>query len=277
MINFNVHSFYINRRRRMRLKKYFINGITKAVIMSTLVMFGMWIAAPAQALVAAKAPDVSMKDAKYVGSETCASCHEDKVRNFKLSPHARISPAKAEDGVQGCETCHGPGSLHVDAGGGKGVFITNPKKDPSTCFACHMEKKMEFRLPNHHPVLEGKMSCTDCHDLHGADAMAHATTMETQNDTCFKCHKDQQGPFVYEHAALKDGCTTCHKVHGSINEKMLIARDANLCLRCHADVMFPSAIGAEGDHTSRIQNGACWTGGCHIALHGSNFAPDLRY
>ena len=180
--------------------------------------------------------------------------------------------------MQGCEMCHGPGSLHVQAGGGRGVGgIINPRKDPTTCFQCHTDKKVEFRLPYHHPVLEGKMSCTDCHSPHGEDARPwSATTLNDVNETCFKCHKDQRGPFVWEHEALREGCTTCHKVHGSIHEKMLLVRDLNLCLRCHTQTNFPT-IGKSNHATSRLPRGTCFSAGCHTAVHGSNFDEHLRY
>ncbi|MBF0618821.1 MAG: hypothetical protein HQL19_01505 [Candidatus Omnitrophica bacterium] len=215
--------------------------------------------------------------------ETCLGCHEDQGRTFKLSPHARIVTKDKDDLAQGCETCHGPGSLHAEAGGGKGVSIINPKKDPTICFTCHMEKKMEFRLPNHHPVLEGKMSCSDCHDMHGSDAKPwSATSMEGVNEVCFKCHKEQQGPFVYEHAALREGCTVCHKVHGSINAKMLQVRDMNLCLKCHVQPSSatdgtPTGMTIISDaHTNKSGRGTCWSTGCHSEVHGSNFQNHLK-
>lgn len=216
--------------------------------------------------------------AEYVGTETCASCHEKEHKEFLRSTHARISMDEASAKAQGCEMCHGPGSLHVDAGGGRGVHIVNPKKDPNTCFSCHMDKKAEFNLPHHHPVLEGKMSCSDCHSAHGEEVKPwSATTLKDVNDACFKCHKDQKGPFVWEHEVVREGCATCHKVHGSIHEKMLISRDDNLCLRCHAQANFP-VIGKSNHYTAgRIQPGTCFSAGCHTGIHGSNFDDHLRY
>ncbi len=215
--------------------------------------------------------------AEYVGTETCASCHVKENQEFKRSTHARIAVPGENIKAQGCESCHGPGSLHVAAGGGRGVGgIKNPRKDPSTCFECHTDKKTEFRLPYHHPVLEGKMSCADCHNPHGDDVRPwSATTMKDVNEACFKCHKEQRGPFAWEHEALREGCTTCHKVHGSINDKMLIARDSTLCLRCHTQVAFPT-IGAS-NHGTRLPQGSCYSAGCHTAIHGSNFDDHLRY
>src|SRR5450755_3395831 len=63
--------------------------------------------------------------AHYVGNQACADCHKDIVRIFPASPHARIhSGDGAMVGQSGCESCHGPGSRHIQAGGAK--FIINP-------------------------------------------------------------------------------------------------------------------------------------------------------
>ncbi len=238
---------------------------------------GLVFALSAGKVAAKEKVDVSelMKNAKYVGTETCVTCHEKEEKEFKLSTHAQISIDKVEGVAQGCEMCHGPGSIHVDASGGK-TNIINPMKSPDICFSCHLDKKAEFSLPFHHPVKEGKMSCNDCHSSHGPDARPWtSTSVEDVNEACFKCHKDQRGPFVWQHEALSEGCTTCHKVHGSINDKMLVARDSNLCLRCHTQVNFPT-IG-KSSHAGRMPQATCFSGGCHTAVHGSNFDDHLRY
>lgn len=217
-----------------------------------------------------------VEGAAYVGTETCATCHEKELKEFELSPHARLT-VDDKDGVvvQGCEICHGPGSVHSDNGGGKDNIIL-PRENPQICFSCHTDKKAEFMLPYRHPVLEGKMACADCHNSHGTDARPWSgTSMEHVNETCFKCHKEQQGPFIFEHEAAREGCTTCHKVHGSIHDKMLIARDNNLCFRCHTQTNFPFV--GDSNHNGRFQQGTCFSAGCHTAMHGSNFDDHLRY
>jgi len=220
--------------------------------------------------------------AHFVGDKTCAECHTNICRIFPSSAHARI---RLEDpraaGQTGCEACHGPGSLHVATGGGRGKAIVNPGKDPAACFECHRTVEAEFHLPQHHPLIEQKMNCAQCHDPHGADIFkgAGGPLMARFNETCAACHREQTRPVVFEHPAMREGCTVCHNPHGSINAKLLLQRDVNLCLRCHAQNQGPSAglyIG-NVDHSAFIRMGACWSSGCHTAVHGSNVDVRLRY
>jgi predicted CXXCH cytochrome family protein len=229
---------------------------------------------------------LQIEGATFVGDNACADCHADITRVFPASPHARLHLDNSRlPGQSGCESCHGPGSKHIELGGRGGLdkFIINPGKDPQACFQCHPETQAEFHFPQHHPVLEGKMNCVQCHDPHGADIMkpAGGPAMARLNETCAQCHREQTRPFIYEHPALREGCTTCHNPHGSINAKLLTVPDSNLCLRCHAQVQGPGAAGqifiGGRDHTSSMALGACWTAGCHTAVHGSNIHPILLY
>ena len=220
--------------------------------------------------------------AHFVGNQACADCHQDIVRKFLASPHARVHAGDAAmAGQSGCESCHGPGSRHVQAGGAK--FIINPRNDPASCFQCHLDVNAEFNLPQHHPVIEGHMSCGQCHDPHGGNIFkpAGGLAMARQNESCAQCHRDQTRPFVFEHGVMREGCTVCHDPHGSINQKMLVESDPNLCLRCHAQVQNANTRGqiyiGKVNHTTKLQIGTCWASGCHTAVHGSNVDPALRY
>lgn len=225
--------------------------------------------------------------AEYVGTKECAQCHSDQTDHFKNASHNKLAIADPKLGATGCEACHGPGSLHAKAGGGKNNIV-NPKKSPEACFACHVEKRGQFSLPSAHPVLAGKVSCVDCHEVHGSDAIQGRAALEGMNETCTKCHTAQKGPFVFEHGAVKEGCVSCHSPHGSVNQKMLVARDANLCLRCHLETpgKLPADLGQinanaighnNANHNSRLMTGNCWSSGCHEAVHGSNANNLLRY
>ncbi len=228
---------------------------------------------------------LEIPDATFVGNQACMDCHTNYVRSFPSSAHARIHVETAQPaGLTGCESCHGPGSKHIGAGGGRGKFILNPGKDPAACFRCHLETQVQFHLPQHHPVIEGKMNCVQCHDPHGMDITkpAGGLFMATADESCAQCHRAQTKPVVFPHEALREGCVFCHQPHGSINAKLLKQPDLNLCLRCHAQVQGPGVpsgqivIGAI-NHTTLVSRGACWSSGCHTAVHGSDINQHLLY
>jgi predicted CXXCH cytochrome family protein len=247
------------------------------LLLGALVGLGVVSCASLNQAVILPAPQIP--GATYVGSETCAQCHDEISHGFSSSTHYHLKAPGDNAKNIGCESCHGPGSVHVAAGGGAGTIV-NPRKSPETCFQCHLDKKAQFNLPSHHPVLEGKVSCGDCHDPHKGSAIkAGGTELMGQNEICAKCHTQQLGPFVFQHEAMREGCTTCHNPHGSVNARMLVARNQTLCLRCHFQQQQASGAIYIGNfnHTTFVNRGTCWSAGCHEAVHGSQVSPHLRY
>jgi predicted CXXCH cytochrome family protein len=228
-------------------------------------------------------PDI--EGAHFVGNATCVDCHSNIVRSFPLSAHGRFTKDDVKfASISGCESCHGPASKHVAAGGGRGKFIVNPGKEATACFQCHLNVHAEFTLPHSHPVIEGRMNCVQCHDPHGHEIMKPAAglAMARLNQSCAQCHREQSRPFVFEHEALREGCVVCHTPHGSIDRKLLVQRDNNLCLKCHAQVQGIDV--AAGDifigqvpHSDFLKRGTCWSAGCHTAVHGSNINHHMLY
>lgn len=214
--------------------------------------------------------------AEFVGMDECEACHDDITRDFKTADHARLQAKGPNAPDLGCEGCHGPGSLHVESGGEPGTII-NPDKSPDTCFQCHLNVKAQFNLPYSHPVLSGKMTCSDCHDPHKGSIMkGGGTQLAGRNATCYQCHSQQQGPFVFEHEATREGCSSCHNPHGSPNQKMLTERNATLCLKCHFQGGSSGIQIGGRSHDSLLMQGTCWTAGCHEGVHGSNTNPHLH-
>jgi predicted CXXCH cytochrome family protein len=232
----------------------------------------------------------SIPGAEFVGSEECATCHEEITRDFRTATHARLKAPGDNAKNMGCESCHGPGSLHVKSGGAAHTIV-NPRKSPEACFQCHLEVRAKFELPHHHPVLEGKMSCVDCHNPHvGRAIKGGGTSMQqtlkgggmaflSENETCFQCHTSQKGPFVFEHEALREGCVVCHSPHGSVNQRMLNERNQTLCLKCHFEQQTSAGVILIGDvnHNNFLPQGTCWSAGCHQAVHGSQVNEHFRF
>jgi predicted CXXCH cytochrome family protein len=217
--------------------------------------------------------------AEFTGSKDCAQCHAEISGSFHDATHARLMAPGDNAKNVGCESCHGPGSKHAESGGEPGTIV-NPRLSPETCFDCHLDKRGEFNLPHAHPVLDGKVSCADCHDPHEGDAiLGGGANLAAANEACLKCHTAQKGPFVFEHEALRENCITCHSPHGSVNQKMLKARNQTLCLQCHFQQQTSAGqllIGGR-DHASFVQRGTCWSAGCHEAVHGSHVNSSLRF
>jgi len=226
-----------------------------------------------------------VEGAHYLGNASCVDCHTNISRAFPASAHGKLNKDDLKFAhVTGCESCHGPGSKHVAAGGGRGRFIVNPGKDPAACFQCHVNIHAEFRLPQHHPVIEGLMNCVQCHDPHGHDIMkpSGGLAMARLNQSCAQCHREQSRPFVFEHEAMREGCTACHNPHGSVNRQLLTERDNNLCLKCHTQMQGPANQPGEFfigkvPHQDFLKRGTCWSAGCHSAVHGSNVNPLMLY
>jgi predicted CXXCH cytochrome family protein len=222
-------------------------------------------------------PDVP--GASFVGSDQCATCHQEISDRFVSATHAKLQVEGSHAQEIGCEACHGAGSSHVDSGGSL-FTIANPGRSPETCFACHLDKRGEFALPNAHPVMSGDVSCSDCHNPHGGPATkGGGAQLASSTDTCLQCHTAQRGPFVFEHEAAREGCVVCHSPHGSVNAKLLKARNQTLCLQCHfQEQRVNNQIWIGGrDHSAFLSRGTCWSAGCHEAVHGSHVNSSLRF
>ena len=192
-------------------------------------------------------------------SRACLTCHRTGFPAWEGTPHARSADVS-------CWSCHGD-AWH-DA---KGKAIK--KRGESACASCHVEQVSEFRRVYRHPVLEGRMGCASCHDVHGRKA----DTTKGPEATCLECHPEAAGPWVFPHRAMEDGCSSCHVPHGSVNRSLLKTSGNGVCLTCHVQTNFP-AVG-KVPHNRNLQGGGkCLD--CHSEVHGSNvdelMAPQYR-
>jgi DmsE family decaheme c-type cytochrome len=188
-------------------------------------------------------------------SARCLGCHQygEERANFGRSAHL-------QNGV-GCTDCHDP----HHAKDGPSLM---KEKQPMLCYGCHLEAKQQFTRTFHHRVNEGLVKCTDCHNPHGGFLSRQLRATSGQDQVCFKCHADLQGPFVYEHEEV-EGCVACHTPHGSSNPRLLRRAQVNLlCLECHAFSAGSGPAATPTFHNQAQKYQACTL--CHVAIHGSN-------
>ena len=147
----------------------------------------------------------------------CLSCHRAAVgRNWAASAHAA-------NGVS-CVACH---RIH-----GASDPVRVQARQAAVCGKCHLAVQAQFLKPYHHPVPEGTMACSSCHDPHGSTAPA-MLVKHTVNETCTGCHAQMRGPFLWEHQPVSDNCDECHVPHGSVVPALLSEQPPILCQQCH--------------------------------------------
>ena len=282
------------------------------------------------------APDAT--STQYVGGAVCRTCHPNVWADFYKNPHYRsVASGTERPENTGCESCHGPGKAHVEAGGGKATIVAFSELQPKSildnclrchakdvsrtqirrsehtindvvctschsihrsatpkallarnqanlCYECHTQVRAQFNMPFKHRVNEGVITCSDCHNPHGAPAptwrMSARPRMTEQSlaneQPCLRCHTDKRGPFLFEHAAVRvDGCESCHFSHGSTNARLLKRPVLfTLCLECHNGAAgfgrtgqgIPTPSPSHNLADPRYRN--CTT--CHVRIHGSN-------
>jgi len=193
-----------------------------------------------------------------VQSEICLSCHQGDHVNWGNSAHASEELS--------CTSCH---QMHTHRD-----QVLDPITETEVCYTCHLREKMEVNKPYRHPVREGAVTCTDCHDSHGSNGPA-ALVRTSVNETCYLCHTEKRGPFVNEHEPVQDNCVNCHTPHGSNVENLLTVRAPFLCAQCHSDHShtreaydFEDLPGGSGNRQNRVIGGSCMN--CHSNIHGSN-------
>jgi DmsE family decaheme c-type cytochrome len=133
-----------------------------------------------------------------------------------------------------CHTARGQGS-----GAGEG--------DPAEkCFTCHAQQRAESFKYSHHPIREGKVVCSDCHNPHGSPGDTNLLKEFTVNETCYNCHADKRGPLLWEHQPVRDNCLNCHTPHGSNEPRLMKERMNFLCSSCHSAEASNNSGGAFG-------------------------------
>jgi DmsE family decaheme c-type cytochrome len=230
------------------------------------------------------------------GNHDCEACHGPSTAHRKKQKDGtRLPPAitfdastPAQTQNEICVSCHNddtmmhwPGSMHEEEEVAcASCHEVHSQRDPAfdklaqqeKCFSCHPRTRSETFRNSSHPLRFGEMTCTDCHNPHAGnnDSLLVRSTI---NDTCYTCHAEKRGPFLWEHAPVTEDCSLCHNPHGSNHAALLKQRPPLLCQQCHSPGGHPAlAYTSEAVNDSfqqRFLLGRSCTN-CHSQVHGSN-------
>ena len=250
----------------------------------------------------------------------CETCHGPSPEHIAVSSNLvgvvykglKKSPASARNAM--CLTCHASGARNHWSGSQhetRGVAcndchtihasdqkVLSKATQAEVCFACHKEQRAQSRRISTHPLSvtglasTAKMGCSDCHNPHGSIGPT-LLVKNSVNETCYTCHAEKRGPFLWDHAPVPENCANCHSPHGSSNAPLLKTRAPYLCQECHS-----------GDHGNQVNSGANLAGGavttvngaqqpgaaapraqmgaraclnCHVLIHGSNHPAGAKF
>jgi len=191
----------------------------------------------------------------FLQAEICAGCHQ--------TPHQVAMTTNDPHALAGldCSACH---KIHDNTH----LSLVNAERE-TFCGTCHPAAMAEFKLRSAHPFESHNINCIDCHESTRMESSIRATGI---NWSCQNCHSELSGPFLYEHPVVYnhlvegEGCTECHRPHGSANERLLTQPGNGVCMQCHG---IPA--GHATAHSGFVAGTDCVV--CHSEIHGSYDNP----
>ena len=201
-----------------------------------------------------------------VQTAACLTCHQGDARIYwQGSGHERSQLS--------CASCH---TIHAARD-----QVTVKETQAGVCFTCHKDKQADIFRFSTHPLRTGQMACSSCHAPHGSPG-EHNLIKTSVNETCYTCHADKRGPFLWEHPPVREDCALCHNPHGANNPAMLLVRPPYLCQQCHVAPFHPSTL-YSGNNLPGAPTGAAFDkmlgqqcANCHSKVHGSNHPSGAR-
>ncbi len=195
-------------------------------------------------------------------NQICLQCHEsDNRMGWKGGPHENSDVA--------CADCH---RVHVDRDP-----VLTVADQPEVCFNCHKKQRADSYKASVHPIRYDKMACSECHNTHGS-LTTGVLVKPTLNETCYTCHAEKRGPFLWEHAPVAEDCSLCHRPHGSNHPALLVKRPPLLCQQCHstghASIPHTGAGLPGGSPSEFLLAKGCLN--CHSQVHGSNHPSGVK-
>jgi DmsE family decaheme c-type cytochrome len=209
----------------------------------------------------------------------CSDCHTE-AEAFMGNPHARGTLTDGTVPSAVCESCHGDGTAHIEAGGDPSLIFLPVGFDGSqVCLQCHNLNDDQQSHRNSVHANSKTVNCLTCHSVHHAVTSEPHLLARKQLELCASCHSTKATAMrnkPFQHRIGRGGmeCSSCHNPHGRIEDQALRETKAGepICLSCHAEVrgphVFPHAAMETGDSKQSCQN-------CH-QVHGSNNPKQLK-
>ncbi len=210
-----------------------------------------WLLASLLAIVPLALPVIAMSGQQapaaqgqgYAGEQTCLTCHEPQTKGYHGGAHGRAWNERAPVAKQGCESCHGPGQAHVEAGGDRTLIRTfDTPADAEACVTCHQQG--QHALWESSPHAQRDVTCTSCHSVHFEKGPTQLKAA-TEQALCSDCHRPITNKQTrFNHMPVREGsltCSSCHNVHGTQNVSLLRTGTTvnQSCASCHAEKRGP--------------------------------------
>jgi DmsE family decaheme c-type cytochrome len=180
----------------------------------------------------------------YAGEATCLTCHE--AQGYKGTAHALTTNGRSPAANHGCESCHGPGQAHADAGGDTTKIVRigslTPQRASEMCTSCHDRTTHALWSGSQHD--QRGVSCMSCHSVHDSKGPKQMKA-KTESELCVTCHRTVVNKQArLNHMPVREGamtCSACHNVHGSTNTRLLKTGTTvdESCASCHAEKRGP--------------------------------------
>lgn len=234
-------------------------------------------------------------------SVSCEACHGPGADHKENADGEEMGPLKTEgfkkvkggDAKQNnfCLKCHESGNHMHWRGSAHELeqircvdchIIHSEEKTNGTdvCIGCHRKQKARLLRSSRHPLREGEMTCTDCHNPHGGKGSSLIKTA-TVNELCYECHDEKRGPLIWEHSPVRENCSTCHDPHGSSHPSLLKTKVPYLCQSCHltqiahSNKIYDANTLLASQTLPFMRAKGCLN--CHSMIHGSNHPSGARF
>ncbi len=203
----------------------------------------------------------SQKSATAVGVQKCGSCHNSHLTNWMHTLHSQNNV--------GCESCHGPGSVHAAAPAATNILTFPSVVSADVCGQCHGPIRTDFAGSPHQspvpdPVQSGSSTCLRCHSAEFRaqyiDEPWSAGQTQAAINTAILAVPSTTLTSFGTSTTETASCTTCHDPHRATNN--VTGDSGQVQLRRASSNLDPTDIGPGATlATYTNTNQACGT--CH--------------